>query len=145
MDTRLVVNEFFSKSAQNDLTLVNLFADKTDLLLPGDPKLFPWAGRHTQGGAPLVDVFKAVWASRTAGKGSALSTHLVVEGENAAWFGFGVSHEMNEFSRRSGHRFIIDVAMLFTVRGGRIARLHVIEDMTALAADHGFIELREIP
>jgi ketosteroid isomerase-like protein len=140
-DTREVVEAFFAKSGANDLSIVDLFAEELEFVLPGNSTYFPWAGRHTKGGAALIDVFKSVWASRTPGKGSVVSSRLIVEGQDAAWFGVGVGHEMNDFSRRKGERFTIDVAMHFTVRDGKIIRLHVIEDMTALAADHGFARI----
>jgi ketosteroid isomerase-like protein len=138
-DTRAVVEDFFAKHAATDPSVVELFADEIDFFAPGDPKHFPWAGHHTRGGAELAEVIKLIWASRTAGKGTVASSTLVVDGEDAVWVGRGVSHEISGESSNAGERFTLDVALHFTVRGGKIIQLHAIEDMTALAQAYGYL------
>lgn len=139
MNTRAVVEAFFAKGAANDLGIVGLFADDIEFFIPGDPKHFLFAGLHKRGGAALVNVFKAMWASRVGGSGKIVSSKLIVEGEDAGWFGVGISHEMNETSRHSGKRFTLDTAIHFTVRNGKIVRIYAFEDMTRLAQDYGFL------
>jgi len=138
-DTRTVVEEFFAKSGANDFTVVDLFADQIEFFLPGDPAYFPWAGLHTRGGRNLAEVFESIWLSRVPGKGRVESPKLIVEGEDAAWIGRGVSHEISDVSPNRGQRFAIDVALHFTVRDGKIVRLLAVEDMTALAQMYGYI------
>src|SRR5882724_11543218 len=96
--TRAVIEAFFARSSANDANLVDLFADEVEFFAPGDPKYFPWAGIHTQRGE-LLEAFKQIWSSRRAGSGSIVRSKLIVEGEDAAWIGVGVSHEINEFGR----------------------------------------------
>src|SRR5262245_9364121 len=109
-DTRGVVEAFFARGRANDLSIVDLFAEEIEFFIPGDPRLFPFAGMHRQGGSALVGVFEAMWRSRAPGTGQIKTATLIVQGEEAAWIGVGVSHEMNDFSRNSGRRFTLDVA-----------------------------------
>lgn len=139
-ETRAIVEAFFAKSSENDLSIVDLFAAEFEFFVPGDPKHFPWSGRHTCA-AELAAVFHSIWSYSVPGKALIQSATLIVEGEQAAWIGIGISQEISQVSPAAGERYTIDVALHFTVRAGRIVRLYAIEDMTALAQRYRFSQL----
>ncbi|MGW5264552.1 nuclear transport factor 2 family protein [Microbispora sp. NPDC004025] len=123
--THEVVDAFFARFAAGDLPgLLDLFADRVDFLVPGDPKV-PWTGARS--GKDEIAEFFTVLATELAPEEFTIDTTLV-DGGHAVTTGrsrFGVLS--------TGRSFLNEFALHFTVADGRITGYRMHEDSHAIS------------
>ncbi len=130
-DTRSMVNEFFRRVAGWDADGTReLFADEIDWYVPvaGD---LPWGGRRTRP-EQVPEYFKTMWSHFRTEKSQVQLDHLIVEGEEAVALGT-FTHVANTTERQ----FSTPFALHFTVKDGRIFRVHLYEDTYAVGKAFG--------
>jgi ketosteroid isomerase-like protein len=114
--------------AQDAAGLGELFAEKIDWFVPGDPALTPWVGaRSSKHDVP--DYFHALWAALEPGKSVVSVEAVVTDGDEAVVFAV-----FDHVAAPTGRPFHTEVAMRLSVVEGKITRMHLFEDTAAVAA-----------
>ena len=123
--TREVVDAFFARFAAGDMPgLLDLFADRVDFLVPGDPKV-PWTG--VRSGRGEIAQFFTLLGTELTPEEFTIDTTLV-EGGHAVTTGrsrFGVLS--------TGRSFLNEFALHFTVADGKITGYRMHEDSHAIS------------
>lgn len=114
--------------AQDAEGLGELFADKIDWFVPGNPDVASWVGKRTRN-SEVPEYFRSLWAAVEPGKSVVSVETVVADGENAVIFG-----SFDHVAVPTGRPFHTDVALRLTVTDGKITRMHLFEDTAATAA-----------
>jgi ketosteroid isomerase-like protein len=126
--TRETTTSFLERlGAQDAAGLGELFAEKIDWFVPGDPALTPWAGTRSNK-SDVPDYFHALWAALEPGKSVVSVEAVVTDGDEAVIFA-----TFDHVAAPTGRPFHTDVAMRLTIMEGRITRMHLFEDTAAVA------------
>ncbi|PFG33928.1 nuclear transport factor 2 family protein [Sanguibacter antarcticus] len=126
---RDMTNAFLQRLAAQDADgLGELFAETIDWVVPGDRKVTPWAGRRSRK-SEVPDYFRDLWAALEPGRSVVSVEALVTEGDDAVVFAV-----FDHVAATTGRPFHTDVAMRLTVAGGKITRMRLYEDTSAISA-----------
>jgi hypothetical protein len=119
---REIVEAFFAASAGGDTgAAAALFADEVDWLIPGNANL-AWTGPRTRR-AEIAEVLGIIGGLHVPGESEAQVDKVLVDGCDAVTLG-RIAHTV----KATGTHYSMLVAFHFTVRDGKIVRLHMFED-----------------
>jgi ketosteroid isomerase-like protein len=107
-----------------------LFAEEIDWIVPGAPGI-AWAGPRTRE-EDVPAHFRTMWSQFDTERSAAEIARVIVEGDDAVALGT-FSHAANT----TGRGWTTPVAIHFTVKDGRITRVHLYEDTYAVAQAFG--------
>lgn len=124
---RETVQTFFHLLGTGDPDrIADVFAEEIDWYVPGDESL-PWTGRRTHR-REVPEYFTLLWPALVAGQSVVEFDRLLVDGDDAVWLG-----RFTHTVKANNRTFTTPVAFHFTVRDGKISRLHLYEDTHAVA------------
>jgi ketosteroid isomerase-like protein len=128
LNTRAVVEQFLARLGAGDADGVgDLFADEIDWSVPGRAEL-PWTGAR-QRREDVPEFLRTMWSHFVPGRSRVTVDHILVDGDEAVVFS-----DFEHTVASTGRVFETPTAMRIGVVDGRIVKMHLFEDTSAVSA-----------
>lgn len=125
--TQKLVTDFLERLTAGDADgLSDLFAEQIDWFVPGSADL-PWTGRRSKPGDVSV-YFRTMWPHFLTGKSESKLEKIIIQNNEAVVFA-----KFTHFAKSTGRGFETEAVLHFTIREGKIVRMHLYEDTLAVS------------